>query len=214
MGAVCSTNHSSWAAGRRQLGWEVLVSLAPCGCTFCSQGLKAGFLSCCQGCPPCKRGFLSPGRKGPLATEPPSLFSSTTGLLPKTSAVLTLAAMVTTPAALLRPASSFHMHSYLPLQFSDLWLTFQEGTGAEQKSEHSSLAVPHGHLRELPLYLNVSLPESNEHAPMIKKVGVEPYRDEDWFSSCCLDISHEYLRASGYVKKIFFPPSLNLYKKA
>lgn len=171
------------------------------------QSQKAGFLSCYQGCPPCKIGSLSPGRRGPLAIERPSLFSATTGLLPKTSVVLMLAAMVTTSAALLRPASSFHMHSHLPLQFSDLWSTFQEGTGAEQKSEYSSLAVPHGHLRELPLYLNLSLLlESNEHSLTTKKVGVEPYRDEDWFSSCCLDISHVYLRAAGYVKKIFFPP--------
>lgn len=35
VGAVCSNDHSPWAAGRRQPGWETFVLLAPCGCIFC-----------------------------------------------------------------------------------------------------------------------------------------------------------------------------------
>lgn len=81
------------------------------------------------------------------------------------------------------------------------------------KPEHGSLTVPCGHLGELLLYLNTSLLlESDGYARTIKKMSVEPYRDEGWFSSCCLDISHVYLRASGYVEKTFFS-SLNLRKK-
>lgn len=47
-----------------------------------------------------------------------------------------------------------------------------------------------------------------------KEMSIEPHRDGAWFSSCCLDISQVYLRASGYVKKTFIPLSLNLHKKA
>lgn len=49
---------------------------------------------------------------------------------------------------------------------------------------------------------------------LLKGMSVEPYRDEGWFSSCCLDISHMKSRALGYIKKTFFTfPSINPHKK-
>lgn len=35
-GQFAPKDHSPWAEGRRQPGWEMLVSLAPCGGIFCS----------------------------------------------------------------------------------------------------------------------------------------------------------------------------------